>query len=117
MAELTWIKGTIYPPQSGGYYVALEAKQDMVDPETGKVWYKTGDVMIDADFYHAEDRFWEQLGKDNPFWEVLCWADILKPNIPDCVRDRLVEYFGTKVQWQKGYPCPNLLSYGGGQEQ
>lgn len=32
MAEVTWIKGTIDPPQSGEYYVTTEAKQDMVDP-------------------------------------------------------------------------------------
>ncbi len=61
MAEVTWIKGTIDPSQSGEYYVSLEAKQDMVDPETG-----------------------------------------------------LVDYFGERVQWQNGDPCPNLLAYGGG---
>lgn len=33
MAEVTWIKGTIDPSQSGEYYVTLEAKQDMVDDE------------------------------------------------------------------------------------
>ena len=53
MAKVTWIKGTIDPPQSGEYYVTLEAKQDMIDPATGKVWYKTGDVMIDCDCYYA----------------------------------------------------------------
>ena len=105
MAKVTWIKGTIDPPQSGEYYVTLEAKQDMVDPATGKVWYKTGDVMIDCYFYYAEDRLWEQLGKGNPFWKVVCWADILKPDIPDGVRDRLVEYLGTKVKWQNGDWC------------
>lgn len=114
MAEVTWIKGTIDPPQSGEYCVALEAKQDIVDPVTGKVWYKAGDVMIDVDFYYAEDRFWEQLGKGNPFWAVVCWAHILHPDIPDGVRERLVDYFGERVQWQSGDPCPNLLSYGGG---
>lgn len=116
MAEVTWIKGTIDPPQSGEYYVTLEAKQDMVYAVTGKVYCKTGDVTIDIDFYNADDRFWEQLGKDNPFWAVVCWADILKPDIPDGVRDRLVEYFGEKVQWQTGDPCPNFLASGGGQE-
>ena len=105
MAEVTWINGTIDPPQSGEYYVTLEAKRDMVDPETGKVYYKTGDVIIDVDCYNAEYSFWEQLGKDNPFWEVVCWADILKPNIPDGVRERLVEYFGEKVQWKNGHWC------------
>lgn len=56
MAEVTWIKGTIDPPQSGEYYATLEAKQDMVDPETGKVWYRAGDVMVDADFYYRNGR-------------------------------------------------------------
>lgn len=60
--------------------------------------FLTGDVIIDADFYYVEDRFWEQLSKGNPFWEVVCWAHILHPDIPDGVRDRLVEYFGEKVQ-------------------
>lgn len=105
MAEVTWVKGTIDPPQSEEYYVTLEAKQDIVDPITGKVYYKTGDVTINVDCYDAEYRFWEQLGKDNPFWTVLCWADIMKPNIPDGVRDRLVEYLGDKVKWQDGHWC------------
>lgn len=116
MAEVTWIKGTIDPPQSGEYYVTLEAKQDMVDPVTGKVWCRMGDVIIACDFYYAEDRFWEQLGKDNPFWEVVCWAHILLPDIPDGVSERLVEYLGAKVKCQDGDPCPNLLAYGGGEE-
>ena len=105
MAKVTWINGTIDPPQSGEYYVTLESKQDMVDPETGEVLYMAGDVMINIDCYYAGAHFWEQLGKDNPFWAVLCWADILKPDIPDCVRDRLVEYLGTKVKWQNGDWC------------
>jgi len=36
---------------------------------------------------------------------VVCWADILKPNIPDGVRERLVEYLGTKVKWKNGHWC------------
>lgn len=83
MDEVTWIKGPIGPPQSGEYYVTMEAKQDIVDIVTGEVYYKTGDVMIDRDFYSAEDRFWERLGINNLFWAVVCWACILKPNIPD----------------------------------
>lgn len=105
MAEVTWIKGAIDPPQSGEYYVTLKAKRDIVGQFTHNVYYETGDVMINCDFYDAEDRLWEQLGKDNPFWEVVYWADVLKPDIPDGVRDRLVEYFGEKVQWQNGHWC------------
>lgn len=107
MAEVTWIKGTIDPPQSGEYYVVLEAKHNMImlDEETGKAHYETGDVTIKVDFYDDKERFWKKLGKDNPFWEVVCWADILKPNIPDGVRERLVEYLGEKVQWKNGHWC------------
>lgn len=100
MSEVTWINGTIDPPQSGAYYVVLEAKQDIINPVAGTVDYKTGDVMIYTDCYYAGARCWEKLGKDNPLWAVLCWADILEPNIPDGVRDRLVEYLGAKVKWQ-----------------
>lgn len=116
MAEVTWINGTIDPPESGEYYVTLEVKQDIVGTMTGKVYYKTGDVIINVDYYNADDRFWEQLGKDNPFCTVVCWADILKPNIPDGVRDRLVEYLGTKVKWQNGLWYQDYLESGGGQE-
>ena len=107
MAEVTWINGTIDPPQSGEYYVAFEAKQNMImlDKETGKAYYETGDVTIEVDFYDAKKRVWKQLGKDNPFWAVLCWADILKPDIPDGVSEKLVEYFGEKVKWQNGDWC------------
>lgn len=35
MAEVTWIKGTIDPPQSGEYYVTLEAKQDTENSKKG----------------------------------------------------------------------------------
>ena len=105
MAKVTWIKGTIDPPQSGEYYVTLGAKQDIIDPVKGKVYYNRGDVMIGIDFYYADDSFWDKLGKNNPFWAVLCWADILKPDIPDGVRDRLVEYLGAKVKWQNGDWC------------
>ena len=63
MAEVTWVKGTIDPPQSGEYYVTLEAKQDIVDPVTGKVYYNRGDVTIGIDCYYAKDRFWEQMAK------------------------------------------------------
>lgn len=115
MAEVTWIKGTIDTQQSGAYYVAKKAMIDMVDTVTGEAVYRVGDVVIDIEFYCAGYRVWKHLSKDNPFWEVVCWANILKPDIPDGVRDRLVEYFGEKVQWQNGDTCPNFLAGGGGE--
>lgn len=56
MAKVTWIKGTIDPPQSGEYYVILESKQDIINPVAGTVDYKTGDVMIYTDQKSA-DRY------------------------------------------------------------
>ena len=117
MAKVTWIKGTIDPPQSGEYYVILEAKKDIVDPETGKVYYKTGDAMIYTDCYYAGTSLWEQLGKDNPFWAVLCWADILKLDLPDGVRGRLVEYFGEKCSGKTDTRAQTQFHMEGGQEQ
>lgn len=107
MAEVTWINGTIDPPQSGVYYVAFEAKHNMImlDEETGKEHYEKGDVKIEVDFYDAKGRVWKQLGKDNPFWAVLCWAHILEPDLPNDIRERLVEYFGEKVQCKNGDWC------------
>ena len=107
MAKVTWINGTIDPPQSGEYYVTFEAKYNMImlDKETGKANYEKGDVTIKVDFYDANKRVWEQLGKGNPFWKVVCWADILKPDIPDGVREKLVEYLGEEVKWQYGDLC------------
>lgn len=66
MDKVTWIKGTIDPPQSGEHYVTLEAKRDIVDPETGDVWYKTGDVMIEVDSCTAGDgKIERRMGYEN----------------------------------------------------
>ena len=34
MAKVNWINGKIAPPESGEYYVILEAQQDIRDPDT-----------------------------------------------------------------------------------
>ena len=34
MAKVNWINGKIAPPESGEYYVILEAQQDIRDPCT-----------------------------------------------------------------------------------
>lgn len=105
MAEVKWIRGEIDPPKNGEYYVTLEAKQNIVDPKTGNVFCKIGDIIIAIDFYYAENRLWEQLGEDNPFFGLVFWADIIKPNVPDSVREMLVEYREIKVKWENGHWC------------
>lgn len=34
MAEVNWIKGTIAPPESGDYYIILEAMRDSDPPQS-----------------------------------------------------------------------------------
>lgn len=90
MAEVTWIKGHIDPPESKEYYVALEALTNDIPG------FSKGDIEITGDYWTGED--WQSLGKNNPFWRVLCWADVLRPNIPDGLNKRVRRYFGFTVE-------------------
>ena len=88
--KVNWIKGVIAPLEEGKYYVITEAQNDTA-------LYKKGDIVIDYDWYS------EALGcmsiKDNgSTWKVLAWAEILLPNVPEKVKDRLVTYFDTEVK-------------------
>ena len=98
MNNFAWIKGTINPPQEDEYYVICRAKRDMVDPSTGKVLRKKGDIEIDGDHWDSEEQYWQSLGKDNPFWEVIAWADVFKPPIPECIKQNVRRYFGAECE-------------------
>ena len=89
MAEVTWIRGHIPPPHDGEYYVALEAQTDCIEG------FQSGDVRITGDYW--QDGTWMATGNANPFWKVLCWADVLKPDIPDSLRGHVKDYFGFKI--------------------
>lgn len=102
MANVNWIKGSIAPPESGEYYVIVEATQDIIDPETGKTYYKTGDVEITGDWYDAKRGYFDSVGELNPFWRVLAWASVLKPDVPDDIKPKLRTYFGVNVKWEDG---------------
>ena len=99
MAKVNWINGKIEPPESGEYYVIFEAKQDIRDPDTNELLASAGDVEMDGDWYDAERRYFSSLGENNPFWRVLSWANILKPDVPDDIKPKLRTYFGEKVEW------------------
>lgn len=92
MAKVNWIKGEINPPESGEYYVIEEAQLDI---RTEHI--KEGDIEITTDYFDADRQEWEELGKDNPYWKVLAWADILYPDVPSHIRDRVTTYFGKSV--------------------
>lgn len=102
MAKVNWINGKIAPPESGEYYVILEAQQDIRDPITNELLVSAGDVEMDDDWYDAERRYFSSVGENNPFWRVLSWASILKPDVPEDIKPRLRTYFGEKVKWEDG---------------
>lgn len=97
MNNVNWINGTINPPESGEYYVIMEAQQDMKDPDTGEILHNAGDIEMDEDWFDHMTVCWQSLGKANPFWRVLSWANVLRPSIPDNLRLRVKRYFGMEV--------------------
>lgn len=102
MAEVNWIKGTIAPPESGDYYIILEAMRGSDPLPSGEVLVHKGDIEITTDWYDAKRRYFDSIGENNPFWRVLAWANVLKPDVPEDVKPRLRIYFGVKVKWEDG---------------
>lgn len=90
MAEVNWINGNILPKKSGEYHIILEVQHDIGD-------LKKGDIEITNEYFYADKGEWETIGKDNPTWKVLSWANIVKPNIPKDLRDKVKVYFGVKI--------------------
>lgn len=95
MAEVNWIKGTISPPESGDYYIILEAMRDIDPLPSGGELIHKGDIEITTEWYDADLAAF--IGKDNPIWRVLFWASMLRPSIPADIRDRVKWYFGREV--------------------
>lgn len=102
MAKVDWINGKIAPPESGEYYVILEATEawDSVKAEERAVM--AGEIEMTGDWYDTEEGCFQTIGKGNPFWRVLAWADILKPDVPEDIKPKLAVYFGQEVKWEDG---------------
>lgn len=90
MPQVSWIKGEINPPNSGEYYIIIEAQRDVLG-------FKKGDVEVTSDGFNAKRKEWDTIGRNDSYWKVLCWADILRPSIPDDLVKRTKVYFGHKV--------------------
>ena len=90
--NVQWFKGDMLPPESGEYYIAIEAQQDI-----GEGWFAKGDVEITTDYFDKDSGYFDSIGGPNDYWKVLCWADILKPDIPQSLRDKVTMYLGEKV--------------------
>lgn len=92
--NVTWINGNIEPPEMGEYYIAAEALQD-----NDMCGVKKGDIEIYTDYYVGlSSRGWDTIGKNSPYWKVVCWARIIHPDIPADMRDRVIRYFGVDVR-------------------
>ena len=102
MAKVNWVKGTIAPPESGEYYVILEATEAWGCVEPGARNWNPGEIGMTGDWYDTEEGCFQSLGKGNPFWRVLAWADALKPDVPEDIKPKLAVYFGQKVKWEDG---------------
>lgn len=102
MAKVNWVNGKIAPPESGEYYVILEAQQDIRDPDTNELLVRAGDVEMTGDWYDVKRRYFDSIGEKNPLWRVLAWADVLRPDVPDDIKPNLRTYFGKKVKWEDG---------------
>lgn len=98
MAEVNWIKDTIAPPESGDYYIILEAMRDSDPLPSGVVLVNKGDIEIIKDWYDADQGMFDIIDEDNPAWRVRSWARILKPSIPADIRDRVKWYFGMRLE-------------------
>lgn len=98
MSEVRWLRGTIEPPRSGEYYVISKALRDMADAATGEIYYKAGEYEITGDWWDADEKAWQSIGRENPYWEVEAWADILRPNVPKDIADKVRVYFGRRLK-------------------
>ena len=87
--KVNWIKGEIAPLEEGKYYVIIEAQKDTA-------LYKKGDIVIGFDRYSG-DLGWMSFVVYGSTWKILAWAEILLPDVPEEIKDRLVTYFNTDV--------------------
>lgn len=84
--KLNWHKATEKPPKSGAYYVICKLKD--------KKYIKEKDyIMVDADYYYRSYNNWERFGESEG-WDVLYWAEIDKPNVPEELSDKINCWFG-----------------------
>ena len=87
--KASWIRGEIKPLEEGKYYVITEVQKDTA-------LYKKGDIVIDYDWY-SKTLGWMSIRDNGSTWKILAWAEILLPDVPEPVRERLVTYFDVEV--------------------
>ena len=88
--KVNWIKAETKPPKDGEYYTIAEMQRD-------GIFYKKGDIVIEFDWY-SDTLGWEASRDSLSTWKILAWAEILLPDVPEEVADRLVTYFDTEVK-------------------
>lgn len=87
--KVNWIKAETKPPKEGEYYTIAEMQRD-------GIFYKKGDIVIEFGWY-SETLGWAASQDSLSTWKILAWAEILLPDVPEEVKDRLVTYFDVEV--------------------
>lgn len=95
MVEVQWFNSETNPPESGECYIIIEAQHDVV--YGGKKLVGKGEVHLEIEHFDAEQGEFYTVDKDNTTWKVLCWADVLKPDIPKDLIGRVTRVFGKTV--------------------
>lgn len=62
MAKVIWNKGTIAPPESGDYYVIMEAIQNSDPLPSGETLIRKGDIEVTTDWYDSSREAFDSLG-------------------------------------------------------
>ena len=65
---------------------------------SGEVLVHNGDIEITNDWYDADLAAFDIIGKDNPIWRVLSWANMLRPSILADILDRVKWCFGRRLE-------------------
>ena len=82
---------------------------EIAEPEYSSPTYNLGKMFRactgwdykQGEYYKCSDVI-GNIEKGNPFWRVLSWADILKPDVPEDIKPKLAVYFGQEVKWEDG---------------
>lgn len=91
--KVKWIKGNIEPPENGEYYVIRE-----VVKTDENITLPKGYIEIDTDYFNIEHKEWIALGKNNPYYKILAWANILHFDIPEELKGKINCYFGVDIK-------------------
>ena len=102
--KVDWIKSSIMPPESGEYYKIrklIKSRNDIWGDDVEDSW-EVGDYEVSADFWSAENGMWgidlcSGYGEPDNHWEVVAWAYLPKPRVPEPIFNKTYFLMGDKA--------------------